>query len=373
MKFIIISYYTKGTRYQQYADRLRRSLDRIAKDCTILYQIQGVENLGTWQKNTHYKAVFILEMLNKYGVPVLYVDADAVFHKYPALIDQLNCDMAAHFYQGHQLASGTLYFNHSRVAKDVIRDWIGKNSGNPSVLDQQNLQEVIEYLDSSEFSRLPPEYCKIFDLMPEVTDPVIEHFQASRELRLDSSLAVQEREKYAQQWASGYQKSICAQPLDLYVQSTAHKWQTLLDIGCGNGLTAGLLRTAGFNCSGIDITLAGVKQDASEFFESPVWQMPFADDEFDYTFSTDVLEHLPTEMVDASIQEIIRVSRQKTFHCIATFPHERDGVDLHLTVQPIGWWKEKFAKFNTKCIETTIVSREEFLAMAQKGFEAHAS
>lgn len=373
MKFIVISYFTKGTRYQQCADRLRKSLDRLTSK-TLFHCVHEVENLGTWQKNTHFKPVFIFQMLKKYGVPVLYVDADAVFHRYPDFIEGLDCDVAAYFYQGEQLASGTLYFAATKSAETILERWIEKNTGNPSALDQANLQEIMQDFNEPGFRGfrlLPAEYCKIFDLMPEVIDPVIEHFQASREMRNDASLVIREKEKYVHQWAGQYKPSVCAPVLAQYLQNTSRLNQVLLDIGCGNGLTVGLLRAAGFFCDGVDITLRGKHRGQVPFdheigfHEAPVWQMPFKDDEYDYTFSTDVLEHLPTEMVDASIQEIYRVTREKTFHCIATFPHEVDGVDLHLTVRPIEWWKERFAWWNRKGIETTIVSRDEFLKMDQ--------
>jgi ubiquinone/menaquinone biosynthesis C-methylase UbiE len=171
-----------------------------------------------------------------------------------------------------------------------------------------------------------------------------------------------EREKYKFQWEHNYLPSKCALPLVDYVTKTSVPQQTLLDIGCGNGITVAKLRERGYRCDGIDITLAGIKGVFNPpLIETTLWRMPFADNTYDYTFSTDVLEHIPAEMVEESIQEIIRITKVKTFHCIASFSHKRYDVELHPTIQPMNWWTGIFEKYNTKGLSITIIDRWEFL------------
>lgn len=84
-----------------------------------------------------------------------------------------------------------------------------------------------------------------------------------------------------------------------------------------------------------------------EVYPGMAWEMPFRNKRFDFTFSTDVLEHLPTEFIEQTMKEIARVTRRKTFHLIATCAAvtEYKGEQVHLTVRPPEWWNEQFAMF----------------------------
>jgi ubiquinone/menaquinone biosynthesis C-methylase UbiE len=173
-----------------------------------------------------------------------------------------------------------------------------------------------------------------------------------------------EKEKYKFQWEHNYLPSKCALPLVDYVKDTAQAQQTLLDIGCGNGITVAKIRECGYRCDGIDITLAGIQGVFNPpLIEATLWKMPFMENAYDYTFSTDVLEHIPLEMVEDSIKEIIRITKVKTFHCIASFSHKRYDVELHPTLQPIDWWYRIFEKYNTKGLSVKILDRWDFLKL----------
>ena len=71
------------------------------------------------------------------------------------------------------------------------------------------------------------------------------------------------------------------------------------------------------------------------------------DNAVDWVVSTDVLEHIPPEMVDDTIAELYRIARKGQIHNIATFKgHTYLGHDVHLSVHPIEWWRAKFAEHN---------------------------
>ena len=108
-------------------------------------------------------------------------------------------------------------------------------------------------------------------------------------------------------------------------------------------------------------------EDQSTFFvdrnNGYEWaNLPFKDNQFDYTFSTDVLEHIPLEMVEKTIKEIYRITRVETFHCIATVD-DPNYPNVHLTIESIEWWKGQFGKANGKQVDTHIVNPEEFLLL----------
>jgi SAM-dependent methyltransferase len=190
-----------------------------------------------------------------------------------------------------------------------------------------------------------------------------------------NSIEKTERIKYSALWRSGnYMRSACAIPWADYVAGLIPEFSSILDIGCGDGITVKILREKGFDAFGIDITLDGIKTDPVEtepgaiFFRSPIWDMPFAEDAFDYVISTDALEHLPPQMIEQSICEIFRIAKKGVIHCIATFPHVDDtGKDLHLTIRAIDWWQEQFSLYNHngKCTHIHIISRHDFMQNAR--------
>ena len=154
-----------------------------------------------------------------------------------------------------------------------------------------------------------------------------------------------EREKYAAIWARGDYTGPSAIS---YAESLVGKvGGYVLEIGSGRGVSLDILNSDGYcKCSGVDITLIGNKSIAP-VFEAPAWALPFEDKSFDYTFSTDVLEHIPPEYIEATLKEINRVTRSKTFHQIATVKAvtRYKGDQVHLTVKPEKWWAEQFEKF----------------------------
>jgi len=148
-----------------------------------------VEDKGSWKKNTQYKPTFIKDMLIKYpDYSIVYTDIDSVFKAYPILFENISEDIAAHVFnraeysssskQTNELLSGTLYFKNSPESIRILDLWIAECAKHPASWDQKALQKVI-----SKFYKLPPQYCCIFDTMCTVKNPVVIHYQASRELR----------------------------------------------------------------------------------------------------------------------------------------------------------------------------------------------
>lgn len=180
----IISYFTES--YRIFADRLMFSLMGLDLD----YCIERVQDLGSWEKNVLYKPTFILKKFDEFG-SVLYVDADAVFERYPSLLNELDCDVAVHQLDhrpssrprkrplpSQTILSGTVFFG--KGGKDIIKRWIRKCKGSPRahLPDQYALKKTL-----NGFTQLPLEYCTIFDDYFRPKEPVIVHYQASRLMR----------------------------------------------------------------------------------------------------------------------------------------------------------------------------------------------
>jgi len=172
---------------------------------------------------------------------------------------------------------------------------------------------------------------------------------------------------HAQKYGStGYQKHISE-----YVRWTAKPGDKILDMGCGRGVAVDYLRQNKCSIFGVDITLVGVKSSVNEstfskmFTEAPLWALPFKDNEFDYTFSADVLEHIPPELIPDVIAEIYRVTSKQTLHVVSTQPSGcKEG--LHLTVKPVNWWRGMFGRRNVNSIKWLVVDCAEFLILYEK-------
>lgn len=175
----IISYYTP--KYTSVAKNLTESLERL----TMPYLVKAIDDLGSWDKNCHYKPKFILEQIQNEDA-VVWTDADSVVNAEPLLFYDLDCDIAFHRFKGKELLSGTVYFKNTEKTIKLLDKWIEINDFFPHQFDQKNLDLAISSIENLKIYTLPPEYVCIFDLSREYyggMNPVIEHFQASRQHR----------------------------------------------------------------------------------------------------------------------------------------------------------------------------------------------
>ncbi len=181
MSFIVTSFYTENTPYKKEVLRLIQS----ARKFNIKFHVKSVVSLGSWEKNCQYKAIHILETLNKFDENILWVDADAIFLSYPELFDQMDCDIAYHYLEHRkEILSGTLFLRNNEKVKGLVEKWIEINSTN-NLWDQRNLQTAMEADGSLVNYRLPAEYCRIYDNKYQhlSAEPIIVHYQASRRFK----------------------------------------------------------------------------------------------------------------------------------------------------------------------------------------------
>jgi len=90
--------------------------------------------------------------------------------------------------------------------------------------------------------------------------------------------------------------------------------QTLLDVGCGNGLFLKHLSDLKGRCfnrlCGTDRSTAALACVEAEKVQAGVDALPFAKDEFDAVSCMEVLEHLPQTTFISALNEISRVARR---------------------------------------------------------------
>ncbi|WP_068470052.1 hypothetical protein [Candidatus Protochlamydia phocaeensis] len=182
MAYIATAYYTENTGYEEEIQHLKASLEHF----DLPMDLVGIPTQGSWQANTQYKPYFIKQMLIRhYPKDILYLDADARVQQYPALFDHVNFDLGVFYWKNKELISSTLYFANNAKVFELVERWITCSFENADIWDQKVLQYVIQESKDLDLRiyMLPPTYCKIFDLMQEIENPVIEQFQASRRLK----------------------------------------------------------------------------------------------------------------------------------------------------------------------------------------------
>ena len=382
---MFVSFYTKGTPYEEEVKQLRLSFDKFK----LKHDIVAIDNLGSFERNTREKPKIIRELLDKYPESnIVFIDADSTVEGVPKLFERIQEDLGVHYInwdlkqaliKGLQLCTGTMFFQNNARVRKLVDLWINRlDDAKQFDSDQEVLQRLLEeQKDLVTIFHLPNEYVVIPNIVDTTMPPIIKHRQASRKYRRfmpsnTSVLEYSEKKKYEMLWKGDYVPSQCAVPIAQFVINRLGDCKTMVDLGCGDGTTVKILREKGYDCKGLDITRAGIKTEEDGWFlEGSLWAMPFESEQIDFTFSTDVLEHIPTEKIEETIREIFRITKKKTFHCIALFNDMRningEMVNLHRTVKPIGWWQEKFRENNAKKLEFEIIDRAALLGMARFG------
>jgi hypothetical protein len=144
------------------------------------YHVEGRTSVGDWCQNCAQKAAFVREMMLRHeGRPLVWLDADARVIEYPYLFDTMSCDFAAHWFNGRELLSGTLYFGPTPAAWVLVQQWVSRCEAEPNVWDQVNLQAAVDADPALAVGRLPVEYAYIVDCRQSKRSVVL-HTQASR-------------------------------------------------------------------------------------------------------------------------------------------------------------------------------------------------
>ncbi len=184
----VVAFYTKNSAYEEHSKELIKSLQVF----NIPYDVTPINPLGDWYKNMQYKPTFLQQMLEKHHPhSIIYVDADAVFCRYPEYFNKLDSEpdvnIAVHLLdhtkrrrKNHppEMLSGTIFLKNTERTKEIVSKWIAECGRDSKLWDQVALKNVLR---SYKFHLLPEEYCTIFDYMSDVKNPVIRHFQASRQ------------------------------------------------------------------------------------------------------------------------------------------------------------------------------------------------
>lgn len=170
--------YTVNTEYEVSVKKLEESF----KKFNLNYKLYPYQSQNDWIKNCSFKPKFILEALEEFKTPIVFVDADAIIKQYPSYFEDVNCDISIRVEQDTVL-SGTIFINNTEKAIGLITEWAYELDKDCSEWDQKSLTKIIKNNDTCKIINLPIEYIYIYDLFKGLFPdkiPVIEHYQLSR-------------------------------------------------------------------------------------------------------------------------------------------------------------------------------------------------
>jgi len=175
-----------------------------------------------------------------------------------------------------------------------------------------------------------------------------------------------ESRKYDNLWRTNYRDANwqhLARSLVRKVGPNTHRL-SLVDFGFGSGNTLEFFKNRGFYVEGVDISsyvVAAKRGNGVTVHHASLDNLHFLkDNQFTIGFCNDVLEHIPTEYVEKSLEELARTCCNYLFISICPKPANRkslEGENLHLTVRSKTWWKSLMNKFGKTTTLWPYVSR----------------
>lgn len=181
----VISFYTGEGAYRDFAEKLRRSCERLG----ITPHIEQVESTGVWARNNAKKPGFMQRKLLELKRPVIWCDADCEVCQYPVLLDKPAFDFAVYNWAADpkedvpdqscrvlKCTSGVLLFNYTPPALQLMYQWVEACKREPTIPDDTVLDMVWMRWRGPKIRSywLPREYNRMDTRWPHVP-PVINH------------------------------------------------------------------------------------------------------------------------------------------------------------------------------------------------------
>ena len=145
-----------------------------------------------------------------------------------------------------------------------------------------------------------------------------------------------------------------------------------LDVGCGHGFAVYEMVKRGFDVYGADIAGNTVSWNTLEIGDrctiAPAHSMPYKDNEFDFVYCGDVMEHIPEKYIEGTLREIARVGSDRFWFVIANgMDHQgKHLIPSHLVIGDLNFWGPKVEATGLKILHAeesehhiSIVARKE--------------
>ncbi len=185
--FIVVSFYTKNSYYEEEIKTLIESCEKLQ----IPIYTEGLECKGSWNANCHEKPLFILKQLKKQSKPILWIDADAIVCSSLDFFNHITEDVAVRIEEDlsedhpYKVISATVYIKPSKEGIELVEKWCEISEKRKNELtDEAALREALSYQRGKlKVLALPTSFCSIIDLEKDIKTaqkPIITQTQASR-------------------------------------------------------------------------------------------------------------------------------------------------------------------------------------------------
>lgn len=141
MKTLFVTYYSDLPSSTFYKDSALKLESRIKELGGRIYSEQ-LPNLGSYAMNCLRKPKFILECLNKFNEPLIWIDADSRVNNLPVELDCIEEDVACIEKANGCPESALIYFNNTENSKNFIKSWMSGCSVDYPELDHPVLKEM---------------------------------------------------------------------------------------------------------------------------------------------------------------------------------------------------------------------------------------
>ncbi len=123
---------------------------------------------------------------------------------------------------------------------------------------------------------------------------------------------LKERYRSKEMWNNYDKSGQIQQKVKLILDYIPEEVVSILDIGCGNGIITNELGGK-FQVCGVDISEEALKQVKGETIVASADSIPVENNTWDMVFSSEMLEHLPDDVLDKTMDEIKRIARKYVF------------------------------------------------------------
>ncbi len=172
-----------------------------------------------------------------------------------------------------------------------------------------------------------------------------------------------EEEKYRKIWELDAYRKVspgqAVQPIFFnYFQEEIEEGDSIIDYGCGTGLTVPAFLDQGLDVSLVDIApnclneeihhLIHFSRDQLRFFQAPLWNLPSQLPPSSWSYCCDVLEHIPGSELDKTLAQISQRTLKGGFFQIFLQQEifgEKIEEDLHPSLHDADWWTQKLSSY----------------------------
>ena len=140
----------------------------------------------------------------------------------------------------------------------------------------------------------------------------------------------------------------------------------ILDLGCGSGIHVKLIRQKDFDVVGIDtssklLKIAKKRNPDNEFHLMDVTNLMLPDSSFEGALSLYVLDHLPSDLIITTLEEVYRVLKNKGLFLLILHEGDFEGEKVDLmdprkklfrNFKPRSWLEEKMKNIGFKIIHS---------------------